>query len=306
MAPGVPRVPIRLVAAWSAALAMMACSGNAGSPASPTPGGGPGAGQGGSGTASVIVAADIGMCGSPGPEATALLIDRLPGRLLLAGDIAYMHGSTVDFQRCFDPAWGRFRGRWHAVPGNHEYQTPHAAPFFEYFGDAAGADGTGYYSLRIGDWHVLMLNSNAPAGRGSPQWDFARRELDIERRACTLAVWHHPVFTSGPNGPNASMRDMYALLDAAGVDVVANGHDHLYERFARQTVDGRPSERGIRQFTVGSGGATLYHVAGIAPNSEARLLQFGVLRLSLEASSYRWEFIATPGETVDTGVELCH
>ncbi len=306
MAAAFPRLPIPLLAAGSTAVWMMACSGSSRSPATPTPGGGVGAGQGGSGTASVIVAADIGMCDSPGPEATALVVDRLPGRLLLAGDIAYMHGSTENFQRCFEPSWGRFRGRWHAVPGNHEYQSPHAAPYFEYFGDAAGADGTGYYSLRVGDWHVLMLNSNVPAERGSPQWDFARRELEIERRPCTLAVWHHPLFTSGPNGPNPFMRDMFALLDAAGVDVVANGHDHLYERFARQTADGRTSERGIRQFTVGTGGARLYQPAGIAPNSEARASRFGVLRLSLEPTSFRWEFVAAPGETGDAGFELCH
>jgi hypothetical protein len=306
MAPGPPRVPIRLVLAWAAAVWMMACSGNSSLPATPTPSAGPGAGQDGAGVASVIVAGDIGWCGSPGPEATALLVDRLPGRLLLAGDTAYMHGSTEDFQRCFEPSWGRFRGRWHAVPGNHEYESAHAAPYFEYFGDAAGTDGTGYYSFRVGNWHVLMLNSNVPAGRGSPQWDFVRRELEIERRACTLAVWHHPLFTSGPNGPSPFMRDMFALLEAAGADVVANAHDHIYERFARQTADGRPSERGIRQFTVGTGGARLYHLAGLAPNSEARLLQFGVLRLSLEPASYRWEFIAAPGEITDAGGELCH
>lgn len=306
MAAARARLLLQLLAACSAAAWMVACGGSGGLPATPSPGGAPGTGQGGSGAASLIVAGDIGMCDSPGPEATALVVDHLPGRVLLAGDLAYMHGSTEDFQRCFEPSWGRFRGRWHAVPGNHEYQSPNAAPFFEYFGDAAGADGTGYYSLRIGDWQVLMLNSNVPAERGSLQWDFVRRELESERRPCTMAVWHHPLFTSGPNGPNPFMRDMYALLDVAGVDVVANAHDHIYERFARQTADGRPSERGIRQFTVGTGGARLYQPVGVAPNSEARASRFGVLRLSLEPTSYRWEFVAAPGDTGDAGFEFCH
>ncbi len=306
MAAVLSRLSARALAAGLAGAWMVACSGNSGSPVRPTPGGGIGTGQGGTGTASVIVAGDIGMCGSPGAEATALVVDRLPGHILLAGDLAYPHGSTEDFLRCFEPSWGRFRGRWLAVPGNHEYESPNAAPYFQYFGDAAGTDGTGYYDLRLGDWHVLMLNSSVPASPGSPQWDFARRALATAERPCTLAVWHHPLFTSGPNGPNQFMRDIYALLDAAGVDVVANAHDHLYERFARQTADGRPSGQAIRQFTVGTGGAHLYPATGVAPNSEVRLSRHGVLRLSLEPGGYRWEFVAAPGDVVDMGVDLCH
>jgi hypothetical protein len=251
------------------------------------------------------VAGDIGLCGSPGVEATALLLDRIPGLLLLAGDIAYMHGSARDFQQCFAPFWGRFRDRWYSAPGNHEYESQGAQPYFDYFGDAAGPDRSGYYPLRVGEWLVLMLNSNVPAQRNTPQWEFVRRELDNHRGPCAMAVWHHPLFTSGPNGANPFMRDVFALLEAAGADVVVNGHDHLYERFARQNAEGRVVERGVRQFIVGTGGAELYRFVGAAPNSEVRVTQFGVLRLDLQPTSYRWEFIAVTGAVSDAGTDVC-
>ena len=151
-----------------------------------------------------------------------------------------------------------------------------------------------------------MLNSNVPAQRNTPQWEFVRREMDLQRRPCTLAVWHHPLFSSGQNGPNPSMRDIYSLLEAGGADVVVNGHDHVYERFAKQTAEGRPADRGIRQFIAGTGGADLYRFISVAPNSEVRLVQFGVLRLFLQPTSYRWEFTGVQGGLADSGSEPCH
>jgi hypothetical protein len=254
----------------------------------------------------VLAAGDIGMCGSAGTEATAALVAGLEGTLLLAGDIAYLHGSAQDFAQCFNPFWGRFRGRWFAVPGNHEYESAGAQPFFDYFGDAAGEDRTGYFAVDLGEWMILMLNSNISTARNSPQGDFVRRQLELRSPRCSMAVWHHPLFTSGPNGPNAQHRDLWSVLEARGTDLVVNGHDHLYERFGRQNVEGRPDPVGIRQFTVGTGGASLYDFVGASPNSEARLRKFGVLRLTLMPTSFRWEFLTTPGGTVeDSGTEEC-
>lgn len=249
---------------------------------------------------------DIGMCNQPAVAQTARLVAGLDGLLLLAGDIAYLHGSAQDFRDCFNPEWGRFRSRWHPVPGNHEYETPGAGAYFDYFGEAAGEDRTGYYSFMAGDWLILMLNSNIPAGRGSPQWEFVRGELNAQRTPCTMAVWHHPLFSSGPNGPNAFMRDMWALLETAKVELILNGHDHLYERFARQLSDGRPDAAlGIRQLTAGTGGAELYRFVREAPNSEARLMEFGVVRLTLRPAQVDWEFLNLSGNVVDRGLDTC-
>jgi len=71
---------------------------------------------------------------------------------------------------------------------------------------------------------------------------------------------------------------------AAGVDIIVNGYDHLYERFAPQDPDGfLDPVHGIRQFTVGTGGAPLYDFVRIGAGSEVRIKAFGVLKLTLSA-----------------------
>jgi acid phosphatase type 7 len=252
-------------------------------------------------TAIVAAVGDIGECGSVGVQRTARLIERIDGQLLLAGDLAYMEGSMQDFLRCFDPHYGQFRRRWRPAAGNHEYGTPGAAGYFQYFGESRS-----YYAFRTGDWHVLMLNSNEPTSIGSPQFEFVRNELVTTRALCTMAVWHHPLFTSGPNGPNVFMRDMWGLLYQHNADVVVAGHDHLYERFGKQDVDGRSDARGLRQFIAGTGGARLYDFMRVSANSQARVKAHGVLRLTLNPSSYEWAFLDAAGGTGDSGSDSCH
>lgn len=276
------------------------------SPSGPTnPGGGGGGGSTGQ-TVTMIGVGDIGQCGRAEVAQTARLVAGLDGDLLLAGDIAYFQGTAVNFRDCFNPSWGQFRSRWHPVPGNHEYESPNAAPYFAYFGDAAGPAGRGYYSVIAGDWVILLLNSNIPATRGSPQWEFVRAELERQRTPCTIAVWHHPLFSSGPNGPNTFMRDMWALLETARVEVVLSGHDHLYERFARQTSTGVPDPvNGIRQFTAGTGGAELSNFLRPAANSEERISRSGVMRFTLRPAQIDWEFLGIDGSIGDRGLDTC-
>jgi acid phosphatase type 7 len=290
------------------AAAAAACSS---SPSAPTTGAGGGtAGGGGVGAGQKgKMLAEGGMCGRPDVAQTARLVAAHEGDLLLAGDIAYFQGTAANFRDCFEPFWGAFRSRWHPVPGNHEYESPGAAPYFAYFGAAAGPPGRGYYSFTAGDWLILMLNSNdafVPTTRGSPQWEFVRAALEAQRTPCTLAVWHHPLFTSGPGGNNNFMRDMWALLEANRVELVINGHDHLYERFARQTSNGTADPvNGIRQITVGTGGAELYNFVRAAPNSEARIMRSGVARLTLRPAQVDWEFLGIDGSVSDRGLDTC-
>jgi calcineurin-like phosphoesterase family protein len=256
---------------------------------------------------SAVVAAvgDIGECGSAGVQQAAKIVDGIDGQIILAGDLAYMHGSMQDYLKCFDPFWGNFRRRWRPVPGNHEYETPGAAGYFQYFGEAAGT-GRSYYSFRAGDWLVLMLDSNIPMGRGSPQYEFVRIELTTSRFPCAMAAFHHPLFTSGPNGPNIFLRDIWGLMYEFDLDVVVTGHDHLYERFGKQDVDGRSDVRGLRQFIVGTGGARLYDFQRVSANSQARINKHGALRLTLDPTSYAWAFIDATGATLDSGSDGCH
>jgi hypothetical protein len=253
-----------------------------------------------------VGAGDIAVCGSAGTEATARLLDGIGGTVFAAGDIAYLEGTAQQFRDCYDPTWGRQKFRTRPAPGNHEYLSPGAAPYFAYFGALAGPPGLGYYSFPLGAWHAISLNSNVSVTQGSAQGQWLRADLSSSPTKCTIAYWHHPLFTSGPNGDNTEMRDFWRMLYAAGVDIILNGHDHLYERFAPQDPDGIPDPaHGIRQFTVGTGGAPLYDLVRIAPNSEVRLKSFGVLKLTLSAETYQWEFIGVSGAG-DSGSGSCH
>lgn len=258
-------------------------------------------------TARVIVVGDIGMCTERNVvERTAQLVDQMPGQLLLAGDLAYMQGTLQNFRECFEPAWGKFRDRWHPVPGNHEYETASASGYRQYFGDVAGSSGRTYYAFRTGDWLVLMIDSTETARAGTPQYEFVRAAMAGSRAPCTLAVWHHPLFTSGPNGPQTFMRDLYRLLYDQNADVVVAAHDHLYERFGKQDVDGRSDPRGLRQFVAGTGGARLYDFQRQEANSQARIKANGVLQLVLTPTGYQWSFLDTTGSVLDSGADGCH
>jgi hypothetical protein len=237
------------------------------------------------------------------------LLDTLNAGLVLAlGDIAYPSGSAANFRDCYDPYWGRHKDRTRPVPGNHEYENAQksADPYFDYFGGLAGTRGQGYYAFTSGVWRVIALNSEIPFGPGSPQLSWLRTELQTNRTTCTLAYWHRPLFTSGPDGPSPDTRVLWTTLIEFNVDVVLNGHEHLYERFAPQDADGRKSETGIRQFISGTGGAHLYQPVTIAANSEARGSTYGILILTLIPNGYSWDFSPSGSGFRDTGSDSCH
>ena len=268
----------------------------------PLPGSAPGAPD-----VTLVGAGDIANCDLPGAEATARLLDAIGGDVFTLGDNVYPNGSTEAFDRCYGPTWGRHRYRTHPNPGNHDWDVAAGAPYFAFFGPSAGPAGLGYYSFNLGAWHVLSLNSNIRADPGSPQYEWVRRDLAAIATPCTLAYWHHPLFSSGANGNNGQMKDIWRLLDAAGVEVVLSGHDHLYERFAPQDADGRPTPSGIRAFVVGTGGAHLYHLRSIEPNSEVRDNNaWGVLKLTLGGDRYAWQFVPVEGHALrDSGTAGC-
>jgi hypothetical protein len=250
-------------------------------------------------------AGDIGMCGSSGPEATAKLLDGIDGIVFTAGDNAYFQGSVQQFRECYDPSWGRHKGRTRPAPGNHEYETPGAAPYFAYFGSNAGPAGLGYYSFDAGEWHIVSLNSNIAMTAGSAQATWLRDDLTAHTRPCTAAIFHHPLFTGGPNGPTPDARDLWRVLYDAGADIVINGHDHLYQRFAPQNPQGASDSRGIREFVVGTGGAELYTLSRMPPNLETSTSAFGVLKLTLRSGSYDWQFLSIDGSSPDSGHDVC-
>jgi len=233
--------------------------------------------------------------------------------VLPLGDVQYDSGTASEFAGSYVPSWGRLKAITHPAVGNHEYGSPGAAPYFQYFGAAAGEPGKGYYSYDLGSWHLIALNSNCAqiggCAVGSPQELWLKADLAAHPVGCTLAYWHHPLFSSGQNGDAESMAPIWGDLYASGADVVLNGHDHDYERFAPQDAQGgRDDARGIREFVVGTGGKNHMTFKTIQPNSELHdTSSFGFLELTLSDGAYAWRFVSDPpGGLADSGRDTCH
>jgi hypothetical protein len=261
----------------------------------------------------ILAAGDIGGCSTSGDEATAVLLDRLPGPVLTLGDHAYEYGTPVEFD-CYDAAWGRHKSRIRPVLGDHDYATADGKPYFDYFGSAAGTRGEGYYSYDVGDWHIIALNSNCDllggCDEGSAELAWLKDDLAANRTSCTLAYFANAVFSSGAiHGNQTTPLPLWDELYAAGADVVLSGDDHIYERFEPQTPEAEADpENGIREFIVGTGGRSHYDFGEIQPNSEVRNNDtYGVLALTLLRDSYEWEFIPEEGRSfTDSGKARCH
>jgi acid phosphatase type 7 len=250
----------------------------------------------------LVGAGDISTCENTGDTKTAALIEDIPGTVFTAGDNAYPSGALGDFEDCYEPTWGAFRDRTLPTPGNHEYETADASGYFAYFKAAAGEPGEGWYAYDLGAWRIYALNSNcAPVGgcgAGSPQLQWLKADLAANPTRCIAAYWHHPLFSSGAHGNSPKVKPLWRALYAAGADVIINGHDHDYERFARQEPDGDLNTAGIREFVVGTGGAERRPFANIKANSQVRNAStFGVLKLTLHATSYDFRFVPQAGKT---------
>lgn len=263
-----------------------------------------------------VGAGDIARCSDAvsGRDLTANLILAMPSdaAVFTTGDNAYMEGTEEQFRNCYDPSWGRFKSRTHPVPGNHEYLTAGGSPYFNYFGAAAGPPGLGYYAVDLNSaWRVIALDSEIAMDTNSPQMQFLKNDLQTNARPCTIALWHRPLFNSGTgNGEALDTAPLFRALYDANADVVLNGHEHSYERFAPQDPDRRPdAARGLREFIVGTGGIDApYDFGTVRPNSEVRIAQtWGVLKFVLSPNSYTWNFIpAISGGLTDSGSGTCH
>jgi len=262
----------------------------------------------------LVGSGDVSGCGRTGEDDTARLLDGIGGTIFTAGDNSNEEGTPAQYRDCFDPSWGRHKARIRPAPGNHDYYTSGGSGYYGYFGEAAGPAGKGYYSYNLGAWHIVVLKTNCKdvggCQAGSTMEKWLRADLAANPAQCTLAYWHHPRFSSGPlHGNDPAMQPLWQALYDSGADVVLNGHDHHYERFAPQTPSGQSDPaKGIRQFIVGTGGASLRAPEQARANSEVRNgSTFGVLKLTLHASSYDWQFIPVAGGAfTDTGSGTCH
>lgn len=264
----------------------------------------------------LVGAGDIASCSSTGDEATAALLDAIPGTVFTTGENVYDNGTAAEFTSCYGPSWGRpaIRSRTMPVPGNHDYNTANAIGYFGYFGAAAGDPTKGYYVYDAGAWRVYVLNSNCGAiggcEAGSAQEQWLRTDLAANPRTCVLAMWHHSRFSSGAeHGSSTATQALYQALYDFNAALILTGHDHIYERFAPMTASGALDKvRGITQIVVGTGGRSHYGFAVIQPNSLVRNADtFGVLRLALAPGAWTFDFIPEAGKTfTDSGTGTCH
>ncbi len=278
--------------------------------------------------ASVLIGAgDIAGCSSRADENTAALVDSVlkadsaagvGDEVFLAGDSAYPSGRAEDFVNCYTPSWGspgyRIQRKIRPVPGNHEYDSPGAIPYYQYFGDRAGPAGKGYYSYKLGEWRIYALNSQIAVDSRftdsdrRAQEDWLRKDLKDNATKCVLAYWHHPLFSSGYHGNETLMSALFQILYEADAELVLAGHDHSYERFAPQTAAGvKDTLRGITQIVVGTGGANLRGFNAPVRNSVARIEgHYGVIKFTLGSGGYQRAFLETNGRIWDSGQGSCH
>jgi acid phosphatase type 7 len=263
-------------------------------------------------TVTLVGAGDIAGCYFGADHGTAKLLGKIRGTVFTIGDNVYPDGTRAQFRRCYGRTWGKYKKRTKPAVGNHEYHTPGAKPYFDYFGARAGRHGRGYYSYDRGRWHIIALNSNCEdvgCGASSRQAHWLRRDLARHRARCTLAYFHHPLYASGRGYDSPEVRRFWSILYKRDADVILSGHAHRYERYAPITPRGKRSDKGIRQFIVGTGGAPGRPQKGPDdPNVRAKKRGTpGVLKLRLRPESYRWKFVPVAGRTYsDSGKDRCH
>ncbi|MEV6976992.1 discoidin domain-containing protein [Kitasatospora sp. NPDC093806] len=266
------------------------------------------------GAFTVVAAGDIAaQCtasdsGCAHPKTAALAQQINPKFYLTMGDNQYDDARLSDFKNYYDKSWGAFKAKTHPVPGNHETYDPAGslAGYKSYFGSIAYPQGKSWYSFDEGNWHFVALDSNA--FDQSAQIDWLKADLAANAKKCVAAYWHHPLYSSGGHGNDPVSRPVWKILYGAKADLVLNGHDHHYERFAPQDPDGKATADGIVEIVGGMGGAEPYPIEQVQPNSQKRISgEYGVLKLDFTDTGYGWSYVGTDGQVKDSSPKYsCH
>ena len=258
-------------------------------------------------SATLRIAGVADLCGPDCDRVATLVRANTPDLIVAPGDLAYPDGTIAQFMANYDPAWGAFKPITRSVPGNHEWHTPNAQGWRDYFGVGSGST---YRSFDEGGWHFIGLDSNCSevggCTPGSPQYEWLVDDLASMTERCSIAFYHHATFSDGEHGDTPNAVEFWRAMDAAGVDIVLAGHDHTYQRFAPQRADGTADPRGIREFVVGTGGAGLYAFdATPQPNRAVGISEHGALFVTLRDGSYSWEWKDLSGAVRDSGTADC-
>lgn len=240
-------------------------------------------------------------------ETTAILEQYPETTVLALGDLVYRRGEAVGFEDCYDPYWGAAWARTWPTPGNHEYQSPFAYAYYDYWQDRAGPDRNGYYALKAGNWLILSLNSEIDASPGSAQAEWVKEVLAAHTDSCTAAYFHKPAYSSVARSRTDDARVLFRLVAEAGVRFVLHGHNHFYERTVPLNADGKPTKDGTIAFVVGAGGKSTRGNIEPAAFSE-RLIAgtTGMLKLTFKDKAASWTYLTGSGSTeTDSGTIQC-
>jgi hypothetical protein len=212
--------------------------------------------------------------------------------VLLLGDFVYDMSGMRGFTDLFGSLWGDLLSRSHPALGNHE----EVDAYYQYFGAAAGSAGQGYYSFSVGDWLFLGLNTEDARNRAQLAW--LRNTLAAKTSRCEVIFGHIPLFSAGPHSSDEKLSGLFSVAQEFGVELALVAHNHNYQRFAPQTPDARPSPTGIRQITIGTGGAPLRRIYDRGfPNLErSDDMTYGLLKLTLQEDGYSGDFVPIPGQ----------
>lgn len=260
----------------------------------------------------LVGAGDVADCVNiSGAQATAALLDSIPGTVFTLGDNGYPDGSDLNYSHCYDITWGRHRYRTLPTIGNHEYNMPDGVDYYNYYGLNTGAPMQAWHSYNLATWHIIVLDSDCnqiDCSSTSPEYTWLQSDLASNKQACTMAMWHHPLFVSSVAGTKTWTQPFWQLLYNAKADLILGAHVHIYERFAPQNPNGQADPNGIVEIVVGTGGQSHGGFDSILPNSLVRNDNtFGVLELTLQANSYAFQFIPQAGASfTDSGTYTCH
>jgi alkaline phosphatase len=267
----------------------------------------------------IYAAGDIAACYNKAPDQSTgamitsnMLVDT-SGPIFTLGDDSNEGGTKKNYDKCYNPTWGRLLDRTYPVMGNHDRGPDiNGTAFFAYF---AGRTGVwGHYSLDLGTWHIVILNAQCGIGGqncriGSAQEKWLKADLAATRQKCIMALWHQPLFTSGNEPRFPTAKSFWSDLYAVKADIILNGHNHLYERFFPLDPYGAAAADGMREFVVGTGGAFLDPPISAPVYGEMvrNASTYGYLKLTLFADSYEWQFVPQAGQSfTDSGAANCH
>jgi acid phosphatase type 7 len=245
----------------------------------------------------VVAAGDIATGIDSDRMTSDLVLQIAPDHVLTLGDHAYPDGALAEFMQYYDPTWGRFASITLPAPGNHEYETPGAAGYVGYFGSAFPLSTVVPYQDVVPGWDIYQIDTE--------MWDAAQYTqlaafLAANPDSCEIVYGHHPRWSSGGHGDDASKQALWKLLVDNGVELYLSGHDHDYERFTKMDVDGSRLPTGTRQVVVGTGGAGMRPEGATPSAGTSRVLltgneNWGVLDLELLPDWYSGQFRRATG-----------